>query len=248
MCSRYFLDADGNIIAYTFRVPVHERIRKRFNIAPTQEAPVIRAAKRDPLGSAAPAREVAMLRWGLVPFWAKDLAIGNQLINARCETLAEKPAFRSAFKSRRCIVPASGFFEWTGEPKSRVPHAITVEGRPIVPFAGLWESWKDAAGTPIETYTIVTTQGNRFMAGMHDRMPAILADADIDTWLCGSPEDAWKLIRPYPDEAMREREVTRALNSSTFESDDALSMDPKAFEPQRPQRKGPADSGQKSLF
>jgi putative SOS response-associated peptidase YedK len=226
MCSRYFLDADGNIIAYTFRVPVHDRIRKRFNIAPTQEAPVIRSQE-------AGVREVAMLRWGLVPFWAKDMAIGNKLINARCETVAEKPAFRSAFKSRRCVIPASGFFEWTGEPRQRVPHAITIEGRPLVPFAGLWDSWTGADGKPVETYTILTTPANRFMTGMHDRMPAILEHADIDTWISGTPEAALKLIRPYADEPMSEREVTRALNSSTFESDDALSMDPRAFESQQ---------------
>jgi putative SOS response-associated peptidase YedK len=241
MCSRYFLDADGNIIAYTFQVPVHDRIRKRFNIAPTQEAPVIRAAGNG-------TREVALLRWGLVPFWAKDVSMGNKLINARCETVAEKPAFRSAFKSRRCVIPASGFFEWTGEPRRRVPHAITLEGRPLVPFAGLWESWKDAAGEPIETYTIITTPANRFMTGMHDRMPAILEHADIDTWMSGSPEDAWKLIRPCADEPMREREVSRALNSSTFESDDALSLDPEAFEPQEAPRREKGGSGQQSLF
>lgn len=207
MCSRYFLDADGNIIAYTFQVPVHDRIRKRFNIAPTQEAPVIRA-------SADGAREVALLRWGLVPFWAKDLAIGSRMINARSETAAEKPAFRQAFRSRRCVVPASGFFEWTGEAGARVPHAITVAGRPILPFAGLWETWKDAAGTEVQTYTILTTPANRFMEGLHDRMPAILADADIDTWIGGPVEAARELVRPYDSDAMRSREVSRVFNSS----------------------------------
>lgn len=212
MCSRYFLDADGNVIAYTFQVPVHDRIRKRFNIAPTQEAPVIRAAR------SGAGREVAMLRWGLVPFWAKDPSVGNKMINARSETVMEKPAFRQAFKARRCIVPASGFFEWTGEPKYRVPHAITVAGRPIIAFAGLWECWKDAEGHALETYTILTTAGNRFMAGMHDRMPAILDDDAIEPWLGGSIDDAWNVIRPYPDEAMRERVVSRAVNNSRNEA------------------------------
>jgi putative SOS response-associated peptidase YedK len=239
MCSRYFLDADGNIIAYTFQVPVHDRIRKRFNIAPTQEVPVIRPG------------EVVMMRWGLIPSWAKDRAIGNKLINARGETVDVKPAFRSAFKHRRCIIPASGFFEWTGDPRHRVPHAITIEGRPLLPFAGLWESWMDAEGKPLETCTIITTTANRFMTGMHDRMPAILEPGDIDAWMSGSPEAALKLIKPHADGPMREREVTRALNSSTFESDDALSRDPQAFEPPRPPgpRSNPkADSGQQSLF
>lgn len=213
MCSRYFLDADGNVIAYTFSVPVHERIRKRFNIAPSQEAPVVRARESG-------AREVAMLRWGLVPSWAKDASMASRMINARSETVKEKPAFRQAFKSRRCAIPASGFYEWTGEAKHRVPHAISVEGRPLVAFAGLWECWKDGEGKPLETFTILTTAANRFVSGMHDRMPAILADGDLDAWLTGGIEDAWKVIRPYPDDAMRERVVSRALNNPRNESPD----------------------------
>lgn len=210
MCSRYFLDADGNVIAYTFRVPVHDGIRKRFNIAPSQEAPVVRTSE-------AGAREVAMLRWGLVPPWAKDPSVGSRMINARSETVAAKPAFRQALRSRRCAIPASGFYEWTGDPRRRVPHAITVEGLPLIAFAGLWERWKDASGKALETYTILTTAANRFVSPMHDRMPAILAGGDVDAWLAGSPEDAWNAIRPYPDDAMRERTVSRALNDSRAE-------------------------------
>jgi putative SOS response-associated peptidase YedK len=210
MCSRYFLDADGNVIAYAFRVPVHAGIRKRFNIAPTHEAPVIRA---DAKGG----REVALLRWGLVPAWAKELSIGSKLINARAETLAEKPAFRAALRSRRCIVPASGFFEWTGEARYRVPHAITVSGRPLVPFAGLWDSWKAPDGRTLETYTIVTTEANAFVSGMHDRMPAILAERDIDAWLRGTVEEAQSVLKPYADDTMREHTVSRSLNSPNAE-------------------------------
>jgi|SRR5215831_13382128 len=212
MCSRYFLDADGNIIAYTFRVPAEPRIVRRANIAPTQEAPVIRATRDGA------AREVAMLRWGLVPFWAKDPSIGHKLINARSESALEKPAFREAFRARRCAIPASGFYEWTGVPKHRVPHAITVEGRPIVAFAGLWERWKGANGQRLETYTILTTAANAFVAPMHDRMPAILAEHDIDAWLTAPPEEAAKLVRPYPDGALREREVSRAINDPRNET------------------------------
>jgi putative SOS response-associated peptidase YedK len=222
MCSRYFLDADGNVIAFTFRVPVDDRIRKRFNIAPSQEAPVIRRAKEGG------AREVAMLRWGLVPFWAKDASIASRMINARSETVAEKPAFREPFKSRRCAIPASGFYEWTGDAKRRVPHAITVEGRALIAFAGLWDRWKDAQGKPLETYTILTTPSNRFVIPMHDRMPAILADGDIDAWLCGSPEDAWKVIRPYPEAAMRERVVSRAINNPRNEPERIPASDAQA--------------------
>ncbi len=217
MCSRYFLDADGHVIAYTFQVPVHDRIRKRLNIAPSQEAPVVRAG-------ADGARELATLRWGLVPFWAKDPSVGTRMINARSETVIAKPAFRQAFRSRRCAVPACGFYEWTGTPRYRVPHAITVEGRPLVAFAGLWECWKNAQGRPLETFTVLTTAANRFMGGMHDRMPAILADGDIDTWLSGPTDAAWNAIRPYPDADMRERVVSRALNNPRNEREDLWEM------------------------
>ena len=190
MCSRYFLDADGNIIAFTFRVPVDDRIRKRFNIAPTQEAPVIRESRQG-------TREVAMLRWGLVPFWAKDVKIGNRMINARCETVLEKPAFRYAFRERRCIVPASGFFEWKGEPGNKQPFAITAPDRKLVAFAGLWESWKSAQGDRLETFTIITTDASESVVSIHDRMPVILAEAAIPAWLSASAEEAFELLRPY---------------------------------------------------
>jgi putative SOS response-associated peptidase YedK len=215
MCSRYFLDADGNIIAYTFRVPAEPGIVRRANIAPTQEAPVIRAT-RDGTG-----REVAMLRWGLVPFWARDPKIGHQLINARSETAMDKPAFREAYRARRCAIPASGFYEWTGVPKHRVPHAITVEARPIVAFAGLWERWKDDSGRRLETYTILTTAANAFVAPMHDRMPVILGENDVDAWLTAPAEEAAQLLRPYPDAELREREVSRAINDPRNESGEA---------------------------
>lgn len=204
MCSRYFLDADGNIIAYTFRVPVHDRIRKRFNIAPTQKAPVIRV--RD--GS----REVAMLRWGLVPFWAKDLAIGNKMINARSEGVQSKPAFREAIKQRRCIVPATGFYEWKGDPGRKQPYAITLPDRPMFAFAGLWERWKPAEGEPVETFTIVTTDANEAVAQVHDRMPVVLSKEDEDRWLSGEPGEARALLKPY-EGAVKLRAVSKLVSN-----------------------------------
>jgi putative SOS response-associated peptidase YedK len=191
MCSRYFLDADGNIIAYTFRVPTVPAVRKRFNIAPTQEAPVVR---NDREGN----REIALLRWGLVPFWAKELKVGATMINARSEGIEAKPAFREAIRSRRCIVPATGFFEWQGErPGRKQPYAITVPEMPLFGFAGLWERWKPAAGEPVETFTIVTTDANEAIARVHDRMPVILPMDAIDTWLTGPPDAARELLKPY---------------------------------------------------
>jgi putative SOS response-associated peptidase YedK len=215
MCSRYFLDADGNVIAYTFDVPVHERVGPRYNIAPTQEAPVIRAGEGG-------RREAAMLRWGLVPFWAKDPKMGSKLINARSETVAGKPSFRNAFRKRRCLVPASGFFEWTGEAGHKIPHAITLAGRKLFAFAGLYESWKSPEGEARETFTILTTEANRAMSAIHDRMPVILADADYDAWLHGPPEDAQALLRPSPDEEIRTRTVSRALNNPRNDSPELL--------------------------
>jgi len=190
MCSRYFLDADGNIIAYTFQVPVHDRIRRRYNIAPTQEAPVVRKAGDG-------AREAAMLRWGLVPSWAKDIGIGTKMINARSETAQEKPSFRSAFRHRRCLVPASGFFEWQGEPGHKQPYAIIVGDQPLFAFAGLWESWRSSDAEVVETYTILTTEPNAAIATIHDRMPVILHRAEWDTWLDGTVEQARVLMTPY---------------------------------------------------
>ena len=192
MCSRYFLDADGNIIAYTFRVPNVPAVKKRFNIAPTQQAPVVRVDRE---GN----RELASLRWGLVPFWAKDLKIGTSMINARSEGIEAKPAFREAVKSRRCIVPATGFFEWQGDrPGRKQPFAITVPEMPVFAFAGLWERWRtEKDAEPVETFTIVTADANQAVARVHDRMPVILPMDAIDTWLTGPPDEARALLRPW---------------------------------------------------
>jgi putative SOS response-associated peptidase YedK len=205
MCSRYFLDADGNIIAFTFRVPPNDRLRKRFNIAPTQDAPVVRVDRE---GN----RELATMRWGLIPYWAKDLRIGTTMINARSEGIESKPAFREAMKSRRCIVPATGFFEWQGEPGRKQPYAITVTAMPLFAFAGLWERWKPAEGEPVETFTIITTDANEAVARIHDRMPVILPMDAIDTWLTGPPEAAREVLAPYPGETALRAVSTHVSN------------------------------------
>ena len=214
MCSRYFLDADGNIIAYTFQVPVHDRIRKRFNIAPTQQAPVVRAGKD---GS----REIAMLRWGLVPSWARDLKAGTKMINARSEGIDSKPAFREAVRARRCIVPASGFFEWQGEPGRKQPFAITLAGEPLLALAGLWERWSAPQSPPVETFTIVTTEANTAIARIHDRMPVILPPESIDAWLTASAEEACKLLKPR-EGAFELRAVGKHVSSVRNEGPECL--------------------------
>lgn len=192
MCSRYFLDDEGNIIAHTFRVPLKVRVQRRFNIAPTQLAPVVREREGQ--------REIAMLRWGLVPAWAKELKVGTSMINARSEGIAAKPSFREAVKGRRCIVPATGFFEWQGEAGRKQPFAITVPGHELLAFAGLWERWQPKDGEPVETFTIVTTEANPSIARIHDRMPVILPLAAVDTWLSAPPDEARAVLKPYDGE------------------------------------------------
>src|SRR5688572_353235 len=205
MCSRYFLDADGQIIAYTFRVPANEHVRKRYNIAPTQDAPVIRLAQDG-------TPELAMLRWGLVPFWSKSLAAGTKMINARSESVEEKPAFRQALQKRRCIVPATGFYEWQGVAGRKQPYAITFPDHPVFGFAGLWERWKPEAGEPIDTFTILTTDANFAIAKVHDRMPAIVPPARAAEWVEGDADTARRLLVPFEGET-RVRPVGRQVSN-----------------------------------
>jgi len=215
MCSRYFLDADGNVIAYTFRVPADDRIRKRFNIAPTQDAPIVRAARGG-------GRELATARWGLVPSWAKDPAVGTKMINARCETVEANPAFKAAIGKRRCIVPATGFFEWQGVAGRKQPFAITLPDRHVFGFAGLWERWKPAGGgDAVETFTIVTTDANDAIAPIHDRMPVILPPEAEETWLRGDAVEACKLLTPYAG-AVSLRAVSRYVSNVNNEGPECL--------------------------
>ena len=215
MCSRYFLDADGNVIASVFAVTVNHAILKRFNIAPTQHAPVVRLARDG-------TRELAMLRWGLVPYWARDLSTGTKMINARCEGVEAKPAFRAAIEKRRCIVPATGFFEWKGAPGRKQPFAITLPDRHVFGFAGLWERWKPReGGEPVETFTIVTTDANPAVAQIHDRMPVILPKEAEEPWLSGEAAQARKLLTPYSG-AVNLRAVSTRVSNVNNEGPECL--------------------------
>jgi putative SOS response-associated peptidase YedK len=180
--------------------------KPRYNAAPTQRMPVVRIVDDK--------RELALLRWGLIPSWAKDPKIGNSLINARGETVAEKPAFRSAFKARRCLVLVDGFYEWRKLPGGgKQPYRITMaDGSPFA-FAGLWERW-DKGDEPLETFTIITTTANELVVPIHDRMPVILDPADYDAWL-ESPDTAipMALIQPYPARRMSAYPVSTRVNS-----------------------------------
>lgn len=201
----------------------------RYNIAPTQSVLCLRQTPSPSTGPEAQDTEAVMLRWGLVPFWAKDLKIGAKLINARSETVASKPAFRTAFKSRRCLVLADGFYEWKKIGKSKQPYYITrVDARPFC-LAGLWESWQDdelgAEAETIETCTILTTQANSIMQPLHDRMPVFLGNEEQTFWLNNSFKDHGaleKLLVPCPDEDLQFREVSKIVNKVSNESPECI--------------------------
>jgi putative SOS response-associated peptidase YedK len=198
MCGRFTLNATGREIARHFDIEVDLDIEPRYNIAPTQNLPVVREVTGENAGAPVDERHCASLRWGLVPFWADDPKIGNRMINARSETVADKNAFRAAFKYRRCLIPATGFFEWKkiGDgPKQ--PYYIHLAGgddsaehAPVFGFAGIWEHWSDEqTGEVIESFAILTTDANDTLADLHDRMPVILPTEHYDFWLDPNNED-----------------------------------------------------------
>jgi len=183
MCARFTLKAKLKELAEEFGLIEPHDVEPRYKIAPTQRVPVVRLLDW-------PARRcLDMLRWGLVPKWAKDLSVGSRMINARTETVAMKPAFRDAFRKRRCLVPATGFCEWkqmdpgSGSKPKKQPYLIHRRDDRVFALAGLWEEWQDTEGLPIETFTILTTEPNDFMRPFHDRMPLIIGRNDYGLWL-----------------------------------------------------------------
>jgi putative SOS response-associated peptidase YedK len=215
MCGRYSLDAPGRALAELLQLPSQPALPLRYNIAPTQPVPVA----RDGAGG----RELVLARWGLVPHWAQDPSIGNRLINARSETVAEKPSFRDAFRKRRCLVPATGFYESLASPGGKQPfHFRLLGGRPFA-FAGLWERW-DKGAEPVESCTILTTEANAVVRPVHERMPVILRPEDFAGWLdpLGNPAALQALLRPYPAEEMEARAVGRWVNDPRHEGADCL--------------------------
>lgn len=213
MCGRYYRRSDKQRIADAFRIgiPPTFDILPSYNIAPQTFQPIVR------LDAETQQRELALLRWGLIPFWAKDAKIGYSTINAKAETLATAPAFREALKRRRCLVPADGFYEWQLlDPKTKQPWAITLKDGSPFAFAGLWDTWKDkTTGQPLETYTIITTEPNELTARLHNRMPVILAPRDYERWL--APADPARLpvdlLRPYDADLMASWKVSPAVGN-----------------------------------
>ncbi len=208
MCGRYSLAVPADVVAELFGLLEVPDLSPRWNVAPTQDALVVRTTDAGRAG--------ALLRWGLVPAWAKDASIGNRMINARSETVAEKPSFRSALRRRRCLVPADGFYEWRKTADGKVPTRIRRrDGRPFA-FAGLWERWTRGEGAPLETFTILTTLPNHLLRPIHDRMPVILAEDDWDAWLAPGERPAealLPLLGPCPDGDLEAFAVSPRVNS-----------------------------------
>lgn len=210
MCGRFNLRTNPHEFAEFFQAhpPLgSEPSLLRFNIAPTQNVLAIRAD--------AGARQGVLLRWGLIPGWADDPRIGARMINARSETAPEKPAFRAPFKRQRCLIPASGFYEWRPGDKGKQPYHIHPRDGGLMAFAGLWESWRPAQGEPIESCAILTTSANRTLADLHDRMPVILPPEAYATWLSEDSRctDLEPLLRSAPEDWLDFEPVSRSVNS-----------------------------------
>lgn len=218
MCGRFTLQIPPELLAEIFALLEIPVFPARYNIAPTQQVPVIRQTG-DGLN------HFAVMRWGLIPSWAKDPSIGIRMINARCETVAEKPAFRHAVRHQRCIVPATGFYEWRAEGGKKTPHFVCLkDGSPIF-FAGLWEHWKSPEGAAVESCTILTTSSNKLIAPLHDRMPVIFHPQAFQLWLdreTTDPEKLKALYHPYPDNLMEMWPVSPLVNSPRNESPELI--------------------------
>lgn len=218
MCGRFTTQRGTREMAELFgAAPTGESLSPSYNVAPAQLVQTV--IMKDG------ARTLLPMRWGLIPSWAKDAAIGNNLINARAETVAEKPSFRKAFRERRCLILADGFYEWKSEGGRKRPWHIRLTDREVFAFAGLWECWVPPEGEPVLSCAIITVEANAFMKTIHARMPAILPPEDEAAWLDPSQRDPAALLgllRPYPSDAMRGQEVSTFVNRPANNSPQCL--------------------------
>jgi putative SOS response-associated peptidase YedK len=214
MCGRFAFYSPSEATAALFGVNASPAVEPRYNIAPTQ---YVAAIRDDDNGE----RELTMLRWGLIPFWAKDPSIGNRMINARAETVAEKPSFRAAYRKRRCLVLADGFYEWHTEAGVKVPYLISLaNGQPLA-FAGLWENWQSKdSDDSVQSTTVITTAANDFMLPLHHRMPVVLEPESADRWMQGDDEIVASATLNSPD--FRAWPVDRRVNNARNESEDLI--------------------------
>jgi len=209
VCGRYTLTVDASVLATVFDLDPTQGYRARYNIAPTQVVPIVHPGPDL-------SRTWAEAKWGLVPPWAKDMKMGARMINARGETVATKPSFKSALKHRRCLVPADGFYEWVKTGSGKQPYYIHFGDRRPFAFAGLWERWNRGGESPLETFTIITTRANGLIVPLHDRMPVIIPPEHFEDWLSPQPFDAARLeslLVPHHDDGMVARPVSTHVNS-----------------------------------
>lgn len=207
MCGRYVITSPAEAIRDLFEIANLPDLEPHYNVAPTQMVPAIRL---NPDGSA---REFVPLRWGLIPHWAKDRGIGNKLINARAESVAEKPSFRDSFRRRRCLLIADGFYEWKKAGTRKQPYFIRLRGGGPIGFAGLWSTWQPENSEPVESCTILTTEANALCATIHDRMPVIVRPDSFGDWLDPESNRGAALLRPYDSDGMESWPVSPLIGS-----------------------------------
>ncbi|MBW6464710.1 MAG: SOS response-associated peptidase [Firmicutes bacterium] len=219
MCGRFALATEKNILdmLYDLEIRTGFNLKPRYNIAPSQQVPVLR------LSPGEGKRELVELKWGLVPFWAEDPSIGSRMINARAETAAEKPSFRDAFRKRRILVPASGFYEWKKEEGVKQPYFITRKDKKTFSMAGLWERW-DKGDAPLESFTILTIEPNSLISELHNRMPVIIPEEAYKEWLnpAADLQLLQKLLVPYPPDELIYHPVSRLVNRPANDTPDLI--------------------------
>jgi putative SOS response-associated peptidase YedK len=218
MCGRFTLTLDPAEVqqAFDLSTPPPTELAPRYNIAPSQAVAVI---------ANGPSRKLEFFKWGLIPSWAKDPKIGNRMINARAETLNEKPSFRTALKKRRCLILADGFYEWKKEGKTKTPMYLQLKGGEPFAFAGLWETWKSPEDEVIKSCTIITTGPNALVKKIHDRMPVILPAKAYDLWLSPDELPAEKvlpLLKPFAASQMKAVSVSPLVNNPAFDSRECI--------------------------
>jgi putative SOS response-associated peptidase YedK len=222
MCGRFTLTRSAAEVAAHFGLGEVPALAPRFNVAPTQDAPIVRQRSSGE-------RALEMRRWGLVPPWAKDVAVGARMINARVESVAERPAFREALRRRRCLVPADGFYEWQGRPGRRRPHHIALADGGLFAIAGLYERWIGPGGEAVDTFTLLTRPAQGAVAALHDRMPLIVDPPGYAAWLDRAAADPAALLAGLP-EALGPRLVTRPVDTRV---NDVHHDDPACLAPPR---------------
>ena len=214
MCGRFVTIIPADELKAIFVLIERPQLEPRYNVAPTQNVGVVRQSDDS-------TNHYDQLKWGLVPSWSTDPAKGASLINARSETVAEKPSFRHAIKKNRCIIPVSGFYEWSHTGTEKHPHYIQLSDKSPMALAGIWEHWKSPDGTPLETFSILTTAANKLISNLHERMPVILMPDAYGLWLdrnLQDPQHLEHLYVPFPDELMTYYEVPTLVNNPRFDS------------------------------